>query len=131
MTTEPQPFQDQRGVWWRQGRYGLEYLASDGAWYPGQLPPTTYAPPPSPGTNGLAIASLILGIVWVFGLGAILAFIFGIVALRQIDRNPRQGGRGLAAAGIVLGSIGIVGLVLFITLAVAAHNNCVQYGNCS
>ena len=75
--------------------------------------------------------SLILGIVWVFGLGAILAFIFGIVALRQIDRNPRQGGRGLAAGGIVLGSIGIVGLVLFITLAVAAHNNCVQYGNCS
>ena len=131
MTTEPQPFQDQREIWWRQGPYGLEYLASDGAWYPGQPHPTPYAQPPSAGTNGLAIASLILGIVWVFGLGAILALIFGIVALRQMDRNPRQGGRGLAIAGVVLGGVGVVGLGFFIALAVAAHNNCVQYGNCS
>ncbi len=28
-------------------------------------------------TNGLAMASLVLGIVWVFGLGSILAVIFG------------------------------------------------------
>ncbi len=130
MTTEPQPFQDQRGVWWRQGPQGFEYLASNGAWYPSQPPPAVRPFPASPGTNGLAIASLILGIVWVFGVGAILALIFGIVALRQIDRTPGQGGRGLAIAGIVLGGVGIAGLVLFIVLAAVANNNCVQYGNC-
>jgi hypothetical protein len=30
-------------------------------------------------TNGLSIAALVLGIVWIFGLGSILAVIFGFV----------------------------------------------------
>jgi hypothetical protein len=78
----------------------------------------------SAGTNGLAVASLVLGILWVWGLGAILALIFGIVGRRQIaNSNGRQGGGGLATAGIVLGSLGIVGAVtLTIGLALAGSS---------
>lgn len=71
-------------------------------------------------TNGLAIASLILGILWLWGLGAILALIFGLMARKQIGvSNGRQGGGGLAVAGIVLGAVGIVG-ALILTLGLAA-----------
>ncbi|HAS12906.1 MAG TPA: hypothetical protein DCS55_20720, partial [Acidimicrobiaceae bacterium] len=77
------------------------------------------APPPPPGaswggpaptkTNGLAIASLVLGILWLYWIGSILALIFGLIAKSQIDNsNGTQTGRGLAVAGIVLGLIGIV-----------------------
>jgi hypothetical protein len=54
-------------------------------------------PPPAPGTNGFAIASLVLGIIG----GVLLSVIFGIVALAQIRKRP-QGGRGLAIAGLSL-----------------------------
>jgi hypothetical protein len=71
-------------------------------------------------TNGLAIASLVLGILWFCGVGAILALVFGYIAKGQIDRSEgRQSGRGMAIAGIVLGWIGIAGLVLWIVFIVA------------
>ena len=65
-------------------------------------------------TNGLAIASLVLGVLFCTMIGAILAVIFGNLALGQIDQSyGAQKGRGLAIAGIVLGWIGIalIGLV--------------------
>jgi hypothetical protein len=76
-----------------------------------------YAPPRR--TNGLAIASMVLGIVWIYWLGSILALIFGYVARKQI-RDRQEGGDGMAIAGIVLGWVGVgvlvVGLVIsFIT----------------
>ena len=50
-------------------------------------------PPP---TNGMAVASLVTGLIGfsLFGL------VFGFVALSQIRRYPHQQGRGLALAGI-------------------------------
>ena len=81
------------------------------------------APPPSYAgyatrTSGLAIASLVLGIVWVFWLGSILAVIFGHVALSQIKRSMGAlTGRGMAIAGLILGYLGLVTLVGFIVAA--------------
>src|SRR6476469_7523259 len=77
------------------------------------------APAAPKSTNGLAIASMVLGIVWVWWIGSILALIFGYVAKGQIDRSQgRQGGRGMAIAGIVLGWVGIgmmaLGIIAFI-----------------
>jgi len=72
----------------------------------------------NPGTNGLAIASLVLGIIWLYWIGSILAVIFGHVALRQTGTSG-QGGRGLAIAGLVLGWIG-VGILVISIVAVAA-----------
>jgi len=72
-------------------------------------------------TNGLAIASLVLGIVWIYGIGSILALVFGYQAKKQIDASGgRESGRGMAIAGIVLGWIGVGLLVLVIIFAVAA-----------
>ncbi|MGC8499465.1 MAG: DUF4190 domain-containing protein [Acidimicrobiales bacterium] len=84
-------------------------------------------PAMTPPTNGLAIASLVLGIVWLGWLGSILALIFGIVARQQIRRR-REAGEGLAIAGIVLGSIGVATLIATIVLyAVAAHHAATTY----
>ncbi len=90
----------------------------------GQQPPGYGQPPVGQSTNGLAIASLVLGIVWVFGIGSILAVIFGFVARKQIrESGGRQGGGGMAIAGIVLGFVGVAGLVLWIILAIALTNS--------
>jgi Domain of unknown function (DUF4190) len=75
----------------------------------------TAAPVPPPAvtyqplkTNGLAIASLVLGVLFCTLIGGVLAVIMGNLALGQIDQSyGTQKGRGLAIAGIVLGWIGI------------------------
>lgn len=68
-------------------------------------------------SNGLAIASLVLGILWLGWLGSVLAVIFGHVAHKQIsDAEGRQSGKGMATAGLVLGYIGIATLVILFAL---------------
>ena len=74
-------------------------------------------------TNGFAIASLVLGIVWVYGITSILALVFGYKARREIDASGGvQTGRGMATAGVVLGWIGVGGLILFIIFMLVAIN---------
>ena len=81
-------------------------------------------PPVKRGTNGLAVAALVLGIFWVCGLGSLLAVIFGFVALGQIKRLG-VGGKGLAIAGIVLGIIGLLATVAVGVVAVVAADEVV------
>jgi len=71
-------------------------------------------------TNGLAIASLILGITWIFWIGSLLGVVLGHIALSQIDDSgERQGGRGMAIAGLVLGYIALgVGALIVVVLVV-------------
>lgn len=65
--------------------------------------------PPAPVTSGLAIASLILAILWVGGIGSLLAVIFGAVALSRIGRSGGYvRGRGIAVAGTIIGVVGLV-----------------------
>ena len=87
----------------------------------GAPPPGYGAPPPPPPyggygvqpyvarkTNGFAIASLILGALWLYWIGSVLALIFGYIGKSQIDNSgDTQDGRGMAIAGIVLGWIGV------------------------
>jgi hypothetical protein len=61
----------------------------------------------------------VVGVVWIYWIGSILALIFGYVALRQIKQNG-QNGRGLAIAGIVLGWVGVATLVVVIIALIAA-----------
>jgi len=60
-------------------------------------------------THGLAIASLVLGIVGFFFAGfvlGILAIIFGAISLKKIKRSGGfLNGKGMAIAGLVLGII--------------------------
>jgi len=86
-------------------------------------------PPPPPGppaaqpyyvpakTNGFAIASMVLGIIWIYWIGSILALVFGYIAKSQIEQSGgAQTGMGMAVAGIVLGWIGVGILLLFVLL---------------
>lgn len=69
-----------------------------------------------PGTNGLAITSLVTGVIcccWPAAIG------FGIGALVQLRRR-RQAGRGLAVAGLVLGLIGAL-LTALLAVEVVRH----------
>lgn len=84
----------------------------------------TYAPVRPPG-NGMAVASLVLGIVslalfciWYIALpSAILAIIFGVVG--RARANAGASGRGMATAGLILGCVSIGIIVLFIAGALA------------
>ena len=74
-----------------------------------------------PRTNPFAIASLVVGVVWMWWIGSLLAIVFGHVALKQIAAaEGEQSGRGLAIAGLSLGYFGtlVLLLVLVFTLAV-------------
>ena len=87
-----------------------------------------YAPPPPvpaavQRTSGLAIASMVVGIVSIlvscilWPLGAVLAavaLVLGIVGLNETSKDPSVGGKGMAIAGIVLGGIGVLLVILAI-----------------
>jgi hypothetical protein len=74
-----------------------------------QYQPVTYVAQ----TNGLAVASLVAGVMWIGWLGSFLAVIFGHIALGQIARSGgRQQGNGLAIGGLVLGYLGVATLTL-------------------
>ncbi|HWE55983.1 MAG TPA: DUF4190 domain-containing protein [Acidimicrobiales bacterium] len=101
---------------------------------PGGYPPPPGGYPPHPGgywpggypqtraTNGLAIASMVCGILWLAWLGSLLAVIFGHVSLHQIKRSG-QGGRGMAIAGLILGYLGIAVFIIAVIAAAASGNN--------
>jgi hypothetical protein len=79
-------------------------------------PPAPAVPPafvrPAP-VNGLAVASLVCGLVWMAWLGSLLAIIFGHIALDQIkESDGRESGRGIAIAGLALGYLGAVTFLL-------------------
>ena len=72
--------------------------------------------------NGMAIASMVLGIVWAYWIGSILALVFGYVAKKQIKQRGGQGS-GMATAGIVLGWIWIALLVVVIFVGITRASN--------
>lgn len=90
---------------------------------PGPGPAYGYGVPSPKKTNGLAIASLVLSILWLGGLGSVLAVIFGVSGERTIRKSQgRQTGRGLAIAGLVIGIVGILGAVGFYGLVIAVDH---------
>jgi hypothetical protein len=75
--------------------------------------------------TGMAVASLVLGILGIFtaffllgGLLGLIAVILGIVALGKIKRGE-AGGRGMAIGGIVTGVLAML-LALIIVVAVGS-----------
>lgn len=85
---------------------------------PSAAPAATFvARTPHAGTNGKAIASLVLSLVWMMGLGSLAAVVLGVIARRE-TRQSRQPGEGLALAGIIIGALGLVLSATFV-MAVA------------
>ena len=98
---------------------GVSYPLPSGAVY-GATYPSSVSTSTSMTTNGMAVASLVLGILWIFGLGSLLALIFGVVGNGQIKKSHgTQSGRGLAIAGVVLGAVGVASSILWIIFVVA------------
>jgi len=82
-------------------------------------------------TSGMAIASMVLGILWCYWVGSILAVIFGHISLGQIKRgNGAITGKGMAIAGLVLGYIGIasIAVVLVIVFLAAGGSQALAVG---
>ncbi|MCA9333459.1 DUF4190 domain-containing protein [Candidatus Saccharibacteria bacterium] len=63
------------------------------------------------GRSGWAIASGYLGLISVLILPAPLAVLTGLLAVREIRRNPAKLGMGRAIFGIVLGTLGSLAMV--------------------
>ncbi len=80
--------------------------------------------PAVPITSGLAIAALGSAILWIGGLGSLVAVVLAVVALSQIRSSSGQKtGTGLARAGLVIGVVGLVGAVaLYSSGAVTDHS---------
>jgi Domain of unknown function (DUF1707)/Domain of unknown function (DUF4190) len=103
--------------------YGqLDPLLAD---LPAANPPATLGYLPEPKTNGLAIASLALGVagfLFLWGIGPLLAVVCGVLGKREIRRsNGTQTGSGLATAGMILGIIGLVLAAAFVLALGATH----------
>jgi hypothetical protein len=91
-----------------------------GGGQPGATPaPPPYGYPQARPTNGLAIASLVCGLLQfaVPVVMTVLALVFGYVARNQI-RERGESGEGMAKAGIILGwvgvALGVLGLLFFV-----------------
>lgn len=75
--------------------------------------------------RGLAIASLVLGILGLptlglVGVGALIGIVLGVVALVNASREPAQyGGRGMAIAGIALSVLGVTLMPMLLGIVAA------------
>lgn len=66
-----------------------------------------------PKHDGLAIASLVLALVWAGGIGSVLAIVFGAVSELGAHRDGRKAS-ALALAGQLLGLSGIIGTLIIL-----------------
>ena len=103
-----QPYGQQQPPPYGQQPYGQQQPPPYGQQPYGQQTYGYGYPQPSGGTNGLAIASLVLAFFC-----SLAGLICGIVALNQIRERPQEG-RGLAIAGIIISSLSIVGAIAYL-----------------
>jgi hypothetical protein len=118
----------------------MSYPPPPGAGAPGGFPPPGggypppgggfqgggYPPPQAQQTNGLAIASLVIGIIGILscvvppiGLVALILGVLGLNKAKQLNGS----GKGLAIGGIVTGIVGMVaGTALFVIFFVVAES---------
>lgn len=95
--------------------FGPAFAAAPRAASPPPLSGAIAATPPGK-TSGMAVASLVLGILGFCGITAIIGLILGIAAQAKISKSGgRLKGSGLAIAGII-----VSGIMLFVSLLIGA-----------
>ncbi len=105
-------------------RCGLR-VAPAGSSSPEWAVPASPSPgaPIAPETSGLAIGSLVCGILFFFLPTAIAAVVMGHISRAEIRRSEgRKSGAGMALAGLVLGYVGISIIPILIISAIAIPN---------
>jgi hypothetical protein len=71
--------------------------------------PAETASKPRSRTNPLAFAALVFAILWLVGIGSLIAIVLVRIARGQIDRSEgSQTGRGYAAVAVGLAWLGIL-----------------------
>jgi type IV pilus assembly protein PilA len=82
------------------------------------------APPVTPTTSGLAIVSLLCGILFFIFPSAVAAIIFGHISRSDIRRSGgRKTGAGMALAGLILGYVGVAIIPFILIIAAIAIPN--------
>ena len=91
---------------------------SPGPWQP---PPPPFIPNKQQPSHGLALASMITGILGIvtggcFGpIPGIIALVLGLTVLLQIKKTPdKVGGKPFATAGVIIGAVSVVFYVLLL-----------------
>jgi predicted Zn finger-like uncharacterized protein/prepilin-type processing-associated H-X9-DG protein len=97
-----------------------QYPGAGGAGGAGPVAYGGYQPPPRQATNGMAIASLVFGVIGIVIpvlIPSLIGIVLGIVGLSR-TKDPRVGGKGLAIAGIAVSvaSIFLAGCMISILL---------------
>ncbi len=108
--------------------YGSGGFQQGAGYPPPQQPQMPGAMPPGGGggtseakTSGLAIAGLVLSIIFCIPIFPLLGVIFGIVSLIKITKEPeRLRGKGLAIAAIVVGVVAVVPMGISAAVSVPA-----------
>lgn len=83
-------------------------------------------PAGGPRRRGLAVASLVIGIIslptlGLVGIGAVVSIVLGVIALVKASRAPAEyGGKGFAIGGIVCGALSILLIPLMGIIAAIA-----------
>ena len=120
------------------GRSDLEYCKACGAAFAQREAYSTQASSgyasyePEGQKKGLAITSLVLGIIGfftfgLFGVGAIISIVLAVMAMNRVKSEPwRYGGRGIAIAGLVLSITSLVTAVPVGIIAAIAIPNLLQ-----
>jgi type II secretory pathway pseudopilin PulG len=123
---EQQGAQDSWGQHDQQGQWGPQ--EQQGHWEQQGAPYYSYGAPTKK-SQGMATASLVIGVIGIFtfgllAVGAIIGLILGVVALKRTSRQPSvYGGRGVAIGGIVTNALGVLTIFpLAIVLAIAVPN---------
>lgn len=91
---------------------------------------TTTTIPGRARADGLAIASFILSVLWLGGLGGLLGIILGLMS-RSYARQDGKLPSGLATAGVILGVIGLAAVIItVIAIASSQPDPTQQWINC-
>jgi type IV pilus assembly protein PilA len=104
-------------------RCGVQ-LPPAGAPIPASTTPPLTGTTAVPTTSGLAIVSLLCGILFFIFPSAVAAIIFGHISRSDIRRSGgRKTGAGMASAGLILGYVGVVMIPIILIVAAIAIPN--------
>jgi prepilin-type processing-associated H-X9-DG protein len=78
--------------------------------------------------NGLAVASLVIGILGFCLPIGFIAIVLGALGMKK-TRDPRVGGKGMAIAGLVLGIVSTMFVLLQVSILLPALNRAREQGN--
>ncbi len=102
--------------------------------YPGQpnagyyQPYPVYPPVKPPGTNGKALAALLISLAGLVccGLPSIVGLVLGIIAMRETKRTG-QDGFALAVAAVAVSALVMIGYLLYLLVTLVLYSSTWQW----